>query len=94
METLPEAQQRLKSELASHIVLQRSNTRRGFAIAQMNQSLLEEQLSDGRKWLLDTETPGLADISAHILFGWVSVFKILKDLFDPKVVPHTVEVRP
>lgn len=55
--------------------------------------MLEEQLSDGREWLLDTEIPGLADISAHILFGWIAVFKHLRDLFDLKTVPHTVAVR-
>jgi len=52
-------------------------------------NLLEEQLSDGREWLLDTEAPGLADISAHIFFGWIAVFRNLRDLFDPKTVPHT-----
>ena len=60
---------------------------------QVYQSLLEEQLSDGREWLLDTEIPGLADISAHMSFSWISFFKSLKDLFDPKVVPYTVKVR-
>jgi hypothetical protein len=55
---------------------------------------LEEQLSDGREWLLDTDAPGLADISSHVIFGWISVFKNLRDLFDPKMVPHTVAVRP
>jgi hypothetical protein len=56
--------------------------------------LLEEQLSDGREWLLDTEIPGFVDISAHTVFGWVAVFKLLKDLFDPKAVPHTAAVGP
>jgi len=68
---LPEIQQKLKSELASHV------------------SLLEEQLSDGREWLLDTEIPGLADISAHATFGWIAIFKNLRDLFDPETVPYT-----
>lgn len=54
-------------------------------------SLLEEQLSDGREWLLDTEAPGLADISAHASFGWVAVFRSLRDLYDPKAVPHTAK---
>ena len=54
---------------------------------------MEEQLSDGREWLLDTEIPGLADISAHIIFGWIAVFKHLRDLFDLETVPHTVAVR-
>jgi len=54
---------------------------------------LEEQLSDGREWLLDTEIPGLADISAYMTFGWISFFKGLRDLFDPKGAPYTVAVR-
>ncbi|KAF9651127.1 hypothetical protein BDM02DRAFT_3163906 [Thelephora ganbajun] len=53
-------------------------------------SLLEEQLSDGRGWLFDTEAPGLVDISSHILFGWIVFFKHLRDLFDPKTVPHVI----
>jgi len=54
---------------------------------------LEEQLSDGREWLLDTEVPGLADISAHTIFGWIVIFKNLRDLFDPKMAPYTIAVR-
>lgn len=67
---------------------------RWFALNQACQSLLEEQLSDGREWLFDTKTPGLVDISAHGIFAWIAVFKNLRDLFDPKTVPHTVAVRP
>jgi len=33
--------------------------------------LLEEQLSDGRHWLFDTEEPTLADISVHFVAAWV-----------------------
>jgi hypothetical protein len=56
--------------------------------------LLEEQLSDGREWLFDTDVPSLIDISAHATFGWLSVFRLLRDIFDPKTVPRTVEVLP
>jgi len=73
LQTLPEVQQRIKSELASHV------------------SLLEEQLSDGREWLFDTVVPSLADISAYAIFGWIAVFKLLRDLFSPKTSPRTVE---
>ncbi|OCH84663.1 hypothetical protein OBBRIDRAFT_863201 [Obba rivulosa] len=39
--------------------------------------LLEEQLADGRERLIDTETPSLADLSAHLAFKWVRFFKAL-----------------
>lgn len=64
-----------------------------FTLNRVYQSLLEEHLSDGRQWLFDTEIPGLVDISAHAVFGWITIFNNLRDLFDPKTVPHTVAVR-
>ncbi|KAF7355287.1 Glutathione S-transferase [Mycena sanguinolenta] len=39
--------------------------------ANPQQSLLEEQLSDGRDWLFETQTPSLADISVHFLLVWI-----------------------
>ena len=57
--------------------------------------MLEEQLSDGREWLMDTESPGLADLSVHYVWEWMLQFRPLrhmKDLFDPTVFPATVAV--
>ncbi|KAI0082894.1 hypothetical protein BDY19DRAFT_352193, partial [Irpex rosettiformis] len=58
-------------------------------------ALIEEQLSDGRQWLLDTEVPGLVDIDVHFMVSWVQPesreFKSLEEIFDPTVVPKTLE---
>ncbi|KAI0082451.1 hypothetical protein K474DRAFT_516878 [Panus rudis PR-1116 ss-1] len=53
-------------------------------------ALLEEQLSDGRTWLLDTKEPSLADISAHFVFSWIRYFRVLKDLFVGDTFAKTV----
>ncbi|CAL1701069.1 unnamed protein product [Somion occarium] len=53
-------------------------------------SLIEEQLSDGREWLLDTETPGLADLSSHFILSWIRYFRNLKDLFESGTFPSSV----
>lgn len=61
------------------------------------QDLIEEQLSDGREWLMDTETPSLADLSVHYIWEWMQQFRLLrhlKDLFEPAVIPATAAVRP
>ncbi|KAG6900946.1 hypothetical protein C0993_004383 [Termitomyces sp. T159_Od127] len=34
-------------------------------------ALLEEQLSDGREWLFNSELPSLADITVHFILTWV-----------------------
>ena len=54
--------------------------------------MVEEQLADGRQWLLDTEKPGLVDIDVHFLFSWLQLFKNLKEIYDPAVVPKTLKV--
>ncbi|KIP07677.1 hypothetical protein PHLGIDRAFT_29881 [Phlebiopsis gigantea 11061_1 CR5-6] len=53
-------------------------------------NLLEEQLSDGRQWLLDTESIGLADISVQFLLNWALGFKNLKELFDEQTFGFTL----
>ena len=53
---------------------------------------MEEQLSDGRQYLLDTEQPGLVDIDVHFLHSWFRTFKNLKEVYDPAVFPKTIEV--
>ncbi|KAI0368075.1 hypothetical protein BV20DRAFT_999229 [Pilatotrama ljubarskyi] len=50
-------------------------------------ALLEEQLADGREWLMDTETPSLADISVHFSWAWMQQFRSLRDLFDRAKFP-------
>ena len=57
------------------------------------QSLLEEQLSDGREWLLDTESLGLVDIAAHFHLNWARAFRNLKEVLDAKSYPKTFAVR-
>ncbi|KAJ3559212.1 hypothetical protein NM688_g478 [Phlebia brevispora] len=52
--------------------------------------LLEEQLSDDREWLLDTEQPGLADISVNFFFAWLRAFRTVREIYDPKVYPKTI----
>ncbi|KIL57905.1 hypothetical protein M378DRAFT_87284, partial [Amanita muscaria Koide BX008] len=42
--------------------------------------LLEQQMSDGREWLLNTEEPGLVDISYHFIISWVRPFPAAKGL--------------
>ncbi|TFK28776.1 hypothetical protein FA15DRAFT_664830 [Coprinopsis marcescibilis] len=58
---------------------------RDRAVAQLSahMALVEEQLSDDRVWLFDTETPGLADISVHFVLAWVQSLKTGGSLFDP-----------
>jgi hypothetical protein len=58
----------------------------------VTQNLLEEQLSDGREWLLDTEIIGLADIAAHFHLTWGRAFRTLKDVLDPQAFPKTFAV--
>lgn len=53
------------------------------------QALVEEQLSDGREWLFDTEQPSLADVSVFFPLDWI---RWKKDLFDAKKFPHAVQV--
>lgn len=41
---------------------------------------------------MDTESVGLADISAHFLLNWASGFKNLKEIFDKQTFPLTLAV--
>ncbi|KAJ7179992.1 hypothetical protein C8R43DRAFT_971342 [Mycena crocata] len=54
-------------------------------------ALVEEQLSDGREWLFDTELPSLADISVHFVFNWIKPFRGLESLFDASTFPKSLE---
>ncbi|KAI0663275.1 hypothetical protein C8Q70DRAFT_907485 [Cubamyces menziesii] len=53
-------------------------------------ALLEEQLADGREWLMDTETPGLADLTVHFSWAWMQQFRSLRDLFDRARFPASI----
>ncbi|CDO71392.1 hypothetical protein BN946_scf184908.g150 [Trametes cinnabarina] len=53
-------------------------------------ALLEEQLADGRKWLMDTETPSLADITVQFSWAWMQRFRSLRDLFDGAKFPASI----
>jgi len=54
-------------------------------------SLIEEQLSDGREWLFDTELPSLADVSVHFVYAWVKTFRGVESLFDANTFPKSLE---
>ncbi|KAJ3571432.1 hypothetical protein NP233_g3763 [Leucocoprinus birnbaumii] len=54
-------------------------------------ALIEEQLSDDRQWLFDTESPSLADISVHFLLAWVNNFRGVESLYDEKQIPRTIK---
>ncbi|KZT13057.1 uncharacterized protein LAESUDRAFT_733605 [Laetiporus sulphureus 93-53] len=52
--------------------------------------LLEQQLTDEREWVMDTESPSLADVSVHFLIIWMQNMKTLDDLFDKNTLPNTL----
>ncbi|KAI0787145.1 hypothetical protein BC629DRAFT_1735297 [Irpex lacteus] len=63
-------------------------------------SLLEEQLSDGRPFLLDTDRPGLLDIQVYQVISWVyspgepddgKFPKYVREVFDPALHPKIIE---
>ncbi|GJE84974.1 glutathione S-transferase family protein [Phanerochaete sordida] len=53
-------------------------------------ALVEEQLADGRQWLMDTESVGLVDLAAHTFFTWMRRFKSLHGLFNEDSIPCTL----
>ncbi|KAI0637991.1 hypothetical protein C8Q77DRAFT_403635 [Trametes polyzona] len=61
---------------------------KGWLVSHL--TLLEEQLADGREWLLDTETPSLADITVHFPWAWMQQFRSLRDLFDRAKYPASI----
>lgn len=83
----------IKSDVISHLV---SLTGR-LMICSFDdwvhcQALLEEQLADGREWLMDTETPSLADASVHFVYAWLQGFRSLGDVFDRNKFTHSIAV--
>ncbi|KAJ7047401.1 hypothetical protein C8F04DRAFT_5818 [Mycena alexandri] len=66
---------------------------RGKALSALSThlSLVEEQLSDGREWLFDTELPSLADASVHFMFSWIKGLPDTEALFDVSKFPQLAE---
>jgi hypothetical protein len=56
------------------------------------QASLENQLSDGREWLFDTEQPSLADISIYLIYAWVRTLST-EALLNHEIHSCTVKVR-
>ncbi|KXN83664.1 hypothetical protein AN958_00805 [Leucoagaricus sp. SymC.cos] len=54
-------------------------------------ALVEEQLSDDREWLFDTELPSLADLSVHFLLAWVKSSRGVEGLYDERQIPRTLK---
>jgi len=51
--------------------------------------LLEEQLSDGREWLFDTDKAGYGDLSVHFFWSWVVQFRGMKEVLSPNKFPKS-----
>ncbi|EIN10838.1 hypothetical protein PUNSTDRAFT_43613 [Punctularia strigosozonata HHB-11173 SS5] len=49
-----------------------------FSTLSSHLSLLESQLTDGREWLLSTDSPSVADISIHFIYNWIAPFPAVK----------------
>ncbi|KAL0070540.1 hypothetical protein AAF712_002379 [Marasmius tenuissimus] len=61
-------------------------------------ALIENQLADGREWLLDTVSPGLADLSVHYIYSWVMLnsmgffnSEVVNSLFERSRFPKTIK---
>jgi len=52
--------------------------------------IYEEQLHDGREWFLDTEIPGLTDVSIYFVLSWIRSFRDSRSVFDAEQYPRTV----
>jgi len=50
-------------------------------------AILEEQFSDGREWLFDTDKAGYGDLSVHFFWSWVLQFRGIKEILAPKKFP-------
>jgi len=53
-------------------------------------ALYEEQLVDGREWFLDTEVPGLVDVSVYFILSWCRSFRDTRPVFDAAQFPRTI----
>ncbi|KAF8812403.1 hypothetical protein BYT27DRAFT_7239890 [Phlegmacium glaucopus] len=68
-----------------------TNARTSQSVLSTHLSLVEEQLSDSRDWLFDSELPSLADISVHFVLAWAKSFDRKGSLFDIKRIPNTLQ---
>ncbi|KAF9006419.1 hypothetical protein BDQ17DRAFT_1351698 [Cyathus striatus] len=66
-----------------------ANQGKNLSLLSVHLSLVEEQLSDDREWLFDTELPGLADISVHFMLSWAKGFKSTHSVLDAGSFPFT-----
>ncbi|KAK7061691.1 glutathione S-transferase [Favolaschia claudopus] len=77
------------------IDMEAANAGRGNALSALssNLALLEEQLTDGREWLFETERPSLADITLHVLLGWMKQRNLpgVDSLLDANTFPQVVQ---
>lgn len=80
------------SAIAAHLVGCRKTSGHVHTDPEGLQNLLEQQLSDGREWLMDTSKPGLADIATHFVFSWAKYFRNIREVYDVKSVPKSVAV--
>ncbi|KAJ6515925.1 hypothetical protein C8R45DRAFT_1087065 [Mycena sanguinolenta] len=76
-----------------HIDVEAMIAQRGNCLSLLSShlSLLEEQLSDGRDWLFDTQSPSFADISVHFLLVWIKRLPGSETLLDANTIPKSVE---
>ncbi|KAJ7904484.1 hypothetical protein B0H14DRAFT_2327820 [Mycena olivaceomarginata] len=76
-----------------HIDVQAAIAGQGKALSLLssNMALLEEQLSDGREWLFETQLPSFADLSVHFMFAWIKRLPNTASLFDASTVPKSLE---
>ncbi|KAF8974318.1 hypothetical protein BDZ97DRAFT_1946033 [Flammula alnicola] len=68
-----------------------ANTPIAISTLSTHLTLIEEQLSDDREWLFETELPSLADLSVHFVLAWGRGFKGANALFDKNRVPYTIQ---
>ncbi|KAJ7507758.1 hypothetical protein B0H11DRAFT_1968551 [Mycena galericulata] len=92
-EKMPPAFIKDRSTLRGPIDVDAIVASRGKALSLLSThlSLVEEQLSDGREWLFDTELPSFADISVHFVYAWVKGFRGVDSLFDAATFPKSLE---
>ena len=56
--------------------------------------MLEDQLVDGRAWLLDTTGPGLVDLSIYAFVSWFKTVKLIREqVFATSLYPKIEAVR-
>ncbi|KAJ7498962.1 hypothetical protein FB451DRAFT_1203674 [Mycena latifolia] len=92
-EKLPAAFIKDRSTLRGPINVQAMVASRGTALSMLSThlALVEEQLSDGREWLFDTELPSLADVSVHFIYNWIKPFPGVDSLLDASTFPRSLE---